>query len=374
MAGNGARFRARYTSRRCRPVSITLPMFSADYFEARDRFRHLAGERALALPLSVRDARESLSIDVAWLGGRDARRILLVTSGLHGVEGFAGSAVQCTVLRNAPDIAAGCALVLVHALNPWGFARLRRVNESNVDLNRNFVPAGERHAGAPALYRALDPLLNPRSPPRRDAFALRAALDALRLGVGACRQAIAEGQYELERGLFYGGRALEQGPALFLDWLRGALPHAERLLVLDLHTGLGPFGMQTLLAEPDMPAARVAHFAACLDARIQGGAGASDPGGFAARGSLAGAIRESMAHARPEFFTVEYGTCSGLRLLHALREENRCHHYGDATLEHPAKARLKEAFAPASPRWRRSVVTAGDALVRAAVRALDGER
>ncbi len=34
--------------------------------------------------------------------------------------------------------ASACAL-LVHALNPFGFAWLRRVNEDGVDLNRNFV-------------------------------------------------------------------------------------------------------------------------------------------------------------------------------------------------------------------------------------------
>jgi hypothetical protein len=28
--------------------------------------------------------------------------------------------------------------MLIHALNPFGFAWLRRVNEANVDLNRNF--------------------------------------------------------------------------------------------------------------------------------------------------------------------------------------------------------------------------------------------
>ena len=199
---------------------------------------------------------------------------------------------------------------------------------------------------------------------------MQAAAYALRLGLRACRQAIAEGQYEHARGLFYGGQALEPGPALFLDWARSTLAHAERLLVLDLHTGLGAFGAQTLLAEADMPAQRVAHFAACLDACIKGGAGARDPGGFAARGSLAGAIRAAMAYARPEFFTVEYGTCSGLRLLHALREENRWHHYGDGSAAHPATTRLREAFAPAAQSWRASVVSAGDALVRSAVRAL----
>jgi hypothetical protein len=348
-------------------------MFSTDYFEARDRFRHLAGERALSLPVSVRGARDALTIDIAWLGTSDAQRIVLATSGLHGVEGFAGSAVQCALLRDPPALAPGSALVLVHALNPWGFAQLRRVNENNVDLNRNFLPARTGYGGAPRLYPVLDPLLNPRSRPRRDGFLLRAAVHALRLGVRTCRQAIAEGQYEYPAGLFYGGRALEQGPARFLDWLRVTLPRAQRLLVLDLHTGLGRHGAQTLLAEPDMPAARVAYWARALDARIEGGAGATDPGGFSARGSLAGAIRQAAAQARPEFFTVDYGTCSGLKLLYALREENRWHHHGDRTLTHPAKARLKAAFAPASERWRAAVVRQGDALLRAAVRAFAAE-
>ena len=57
--------------------------------------------------------------------------------------------------------------VLLHALNPYGFAWLRRVNEHNVDLNRNFLLPGEAYRGSPAGYAALDPLLNPKSPPAR---------------------------------------------------------------------------------------------------------------------------------------------------------------------------------------------------------------
>jgi hypothetical protein len=341
-------------------------MFARDYYEARDRFRQLAGDRVDVLPLSVRGPRgEDLSIDIAWLGAQAPRRILLVTSGLHGVEGFAGSAVQCALLQDPPVPAADCALVLVHALNPWGFACLRRVNENNVDLNRNFLPAGAQYAGMPTLYPRLEGLLNPSSAPRADAFTLRAAGYALRYGFAACQQAIAGGQYECAHGLFYGGKHIEEGPARFTAWLRSAMASATRLLVLDLHTGLGRFGVQTLFAEPDMPAERVAWWARALAARIEGGAGATDPGGFAARGTLAGAVRECAAHASPEFFTVEYGTYSPLRILHALREENRWHRYGDGGL-HDAKRRLVEVFSPAAQRWREGVAVSGTQLVRAA--------
>jgi hypothetical protein len=261
----------------------------------------------------------------------------------------------------------------MHALNPWGFAHGRRVNERNVDLNRNFHVVAAYAQRMPTLYAALDPLLNPASAPRPDAFLLRAAGYVLRYGVRACRQAIAEGQDAFPRGLFYGGRELEEGPRRVLDWLRGHLAGAQRLLVLDLHTGLGRFGQQTLLAEPDMPHERVASLAHALGAHARGGAGRSDPGGFAAHATFAAALAPTLGHVQPEFFTVEYGTYSGLRVLYALREENRWHHYGDGSLSHAVKARLAETFAPASARWRSAAVSNGDRLLRAAAAAIARE-
>ena len=53
------------------------------------------------------------------------------------------------------------------SLNPYGFAHLRRVNEQNIDLNRNFLLPGERFEGADPTYASLDGLLNPTSPPQR---------------------------------------------------------------------------------------------------------------------------------------------------------------------------------------------------------------
>lgn len=143
-------------------------LFSPDYATARDRFRataHGAGVRLDSLPLAATGpADEALTIDVAWLGAGDARRILLHTSGLHGVEAFAGSAIQEALLACPPPLPAGCALILVHILNPWGMAWLRRTDENNVDLNRNFLRQGERWSGVPEAYRKIDRTLNPRSP------------------------------------------------------------------------------------------------------------------------------------------------------------------------------------------------------------------
>ena len=120
--------------------------FSPDYRSAREAFRTAAQRagaalQAYELPGQRGPNDESLSIDVARLGAADADRALVVISGTHGIEGFAGSGCQVGFLtdRLYEALPGSACVVLVHALNPYGFAWSRRVNEDGVDLNRNFV-------------------------------------------------------------------------------------------------------------------------------------------------------------------------------------------------------------------------------------------
>jgi uncharacterized protein DUF2817 len=341
--------------------------FSPDYAAARGRF--LAAARATgaileSLPLAATGpGGEELSIDVARLGSPDATRVLLHTSGLHGVEGFAGSAVQLAALERAPAVPAGGAIVLVHVLNPYGMAWLRRTNENNVDLNRNFLAPGERWAGAPALYSRLDPLLNPSTPPGPDRFRWRLAAIALRHGPRALKQAIAEGQYEFPRGLFFGGRALEPGPRLYLDFLRRSLERAEYLLAIDLHTGLGPRAGETLILEAGVGTTPAGKLERGLGGRLVDPAAGRAP--YRIRGGMGGALPAALPRARSDFLLQEIGTCPARTVLAALREENRCHHHGGQPT-HPAKQALLEAFRPSSPKWRRQAVEKGTRLLHAA--------
>ena len=91
-------------------------------------------------------SRPPLTIDVAVLGdAASAPAVFLHTSGTHGVEGFAGSAIQVAYLRSGRPPPANVALVLVHGVNAHGFAEGRRWTERGVDLNRNFI--GPRQGG-----------------------------------------------------------------------------------------------------------------------------------------------------------------------------------------------------------------------------------
>jgi len=91
--------------------------FSEDYITARQRFLDAANAiHALihTLPLtSPALDDQNLSITIAWLGSSDPSRALIHSSGLHGVEGFAGSAIQLALLEQRPSIPSDCAILVV---------------------------------------------------------------------------------------------------------------------------------------------------------------------------------------------------------------------------------------------------------------------
>ena len=345
--------------------------FSPDYATARERFRAAArrADAALfSLPLAERGPRsEPLSIEIARLGPARARRVLLHTSGLHGVEAYAGSAIQLALLGTRLSLPADTAIVFVHVLNPYGMAWLRRANEHNVDLNRNFT---DRHTeedegdGDTAVYAQLDALLNPRSPPRRDAFLLRAGVQVLRRGRRAVQQAIARGQYRFAHGLFYGGTALEPGPRQFVAWLAEHLAAARTVAALDVHTGLGPRGEDTLLVAAG--SSPPSGWAEALGKPLTDAAG-DDPTAYVVRGSLAEGVSRALPHATLHAVTQEFGTEPLLPIIAALRDENRWHLHGEGSVDHWSKRRLREALCPADIAWRRAVVQRGVAAATGAL-------
>ena len=140
--------------------------FAHNYADARAKFlaiaaRYGAPVRSYLNPLKGPED-EELATDTVWLGPADARRVMVLTSATHGIEGFCGSGCQIDWLLGAgparlPD---GVAALIVHAVNPYGFAWLRRVTEENVDLNRNGIDFGQpppANPGYAELREALSP-------------------------------------------------------------------------------------------------------------------------------------------------------------------------------------------------------------------------
>lgn len=355
--------------------------FSGDYVVARARFRRAAealGATLEAHPVGQRGPTgEDLTIDVALLGSERPTRTVVVSSGLHGVEGFVGSAVQhallCEDLREPGRIPPGTRVVLLHALNPYGFAWVRRVNERNVDLNRNFLRPGERFAGAPEGYADHDALLNPRRAPGRvSLFRLKAGLMIARHGLATLKNAVAGGQYDFPQGLFFGGSEPQRTQQI----LGAELPRwigaetTQRVYHVDFHSGLGPSGSYKLLVDHPPEADAVQELGRLFGRDVVQAWEPNVGVAYEITGGLGTWCQDRFPANRYEVLCAEYGTVPILQVIEALHLENRAHHWGGGPEEaatRRAKELLLEAFAPSSPAWRETVVPKGQQIVRRAL-------
>lgn len=339
-------------------------MFAQTYAEARDAFRAEAqatGGRLESLDVVEVEGHGMLTIDAAIFGPESSRAIV-ISSGLHGVEGFAGSAIQrqCIATGLPQDIR----VVLIHGLNPYGMACSRRVNENNVDLNRNFCADPAQFSGASDGYRMLEPFLNPTTPLAGfELVELRALWLILRHGMPTLKQAVAGGQYEFPQGVFYGGDRLQAGPEALLKALPAWLEGVERLVYIDVHTGLGKSGTYSLLVDHQDGSER--HLA-CREAfgpEVQpwmAGQGVA----YEITGGLPGAI-EALFGDAAEVLTQEFGTVPPIAVIKALRAENRATHWGGDLAA--ARAKLKRTFYPADERWKADILRGGAHVVARAV-------
>jgi hypothetical protein len=348
--------------------------FSPDYVTSRQRFREAAaasGGRLDALTLTATGPQgEDLTIDIAWFGSPDPRQVFVHSSGLHGVEAFAGSAIQLQWLKEGmPALPEHAAIVIVHTLNPYGMAWLRRFNENNVDLNRNFREPGDFAPEPLPYWNTVNALLNPPTPPGRDRFYLRAAWLVLRHGMPSLRQAIGGGQRLNPKGLFFGGDALEEGPSKLQDFMKEHLAGAERIVAIDVHTGLGRHGEDRLLVDSaSTPAGVYRAMDNVFGNRME--PQSKDGVAYTVRGAQQDLYFRSFPTAEVYFAFQEFGTCHPLRVVWALREENRWHLHGGLgnkgirRIRHPAKKTLLEVFSPKDPKWRQAVLKRGREVIQ----------
>ncbi len=344
-------------------VASDISTFSVDHATARQRFRQAAlklGWQVETHPIdAVGPDGEELAFDVACSTTGDPEKVLVVSSGVHGVEGFFGSAVQVALLeRWASATPPSTRCVFLHGLNPYGFSWLRRFDENNVDPNRNFLLPGEPFEGVPEGYSRLDAFLNPRRPPSRlEPFTLKALWLIARHGMPALQQAVAGGQYRYPQGLFFGGA----GPSRTHQLLAANMPRwlggSKSVAHLDFHTGLGSSGSCKLLIDyplsPRQENCLTKWFGADSFEPLDVHGIAHKPQGGFGRWCVSSGLAPDYL-----FACAEFGTYRPVQVLAGLRAENQAHHWGtpSASSTVRAKERLKELFCPASDDWRSKVL------------------
>jgi hypothetical protein len=352
--------------------------FAPSYARARVQFLEGAAAAGMAIrshnhPLPGVDG-ETLAMDVALDGAADARRLLIVSSACHGVEGFCGSGVQVFATHDAEwrqhARDAGVAVLYIHALNPHGFSFQRRVTNENVDLNRNFQDFS-RPLPVNQPYAELHPLLLPAQWP--PTAGNHAAIDGwiATHGLPAFQTAVSQGQYQWADGLFYGGASPTWSHRTLREVLRTHGRAARRIAWIDLHTGLGPSGVgERIFACRDDAAAlqRARSWWGRAETPVTSIYDGSSTSALLT-GLMWSVVYEECPQAEYTGIALEYGTLPFTDVLQALRADHWLHQHPDAAadLRLSIRQQMKDAFYTDTDAWRAQVVVqARQALFQAA--------
>jgi hypothetical protein len=198
-----------------------------------------------------------LMIDWLWAHARSKQTLVIVSTAEHGIEGYAGAAMLKIFIEDfAPRLTPETTgLLLIHGLNPWGMKHHRKVNEHNVDLNRNFV-----------FDEGFDPGINPEFLRVEDFLNPQKSLGSLELetirflgsvvkqivtsGIPAITRAALLGQHHTPNGFYYGGTEHQEGTRVAMGLYRRALEEYQSVIQIDMHTGYGPRYQMSIIMSP----------------------------------------------------------------------------------------------------------------------------
>ena len=310
---------------------------------------------------------EPLCIDVAVVGSLNSGKVLLSSSGIHGVEGYPGSAIQLAVMDDLSkqEPFKDHAIIFIHIINPYGMAWFRRFNENNVDLNRNFLKRDQEYSGVPDGYENVREFINPEVvPPRKERwFKLKAFRLIMKYGFSNLKQCIAEGQYEYPKSIQYGGKELQPGPNLLLNWLDKKLKGVSKVWAIDLHTGLGPSGHDTLLVSAGMNEEKYSQLEELFPRHVE----SLDPHsgvGYKIVGDLHQGLEDRYDGIEWVSITQEFGTFKPLQVLKASRAENQWTQWGIYSDQvearrHWSREQMLRTFNPRDEVWQAKITYRG---------------
>ena len=320
---------------------------------------------------------EELTID--WIsspGLKENARLLLFTTGEHGIEGYVGSAMlqrfihAYLPLLNPDDTG----ILLVHAINPWGMRYKRRTNANNVDLNRNFVISlDEIDPDFNPGYTRLDAFLNPNKPVRNFflsnlAFLTRLSAYSLTMGLSTLRRTTLLGQYRHPKGIHAGGDCLQEETCVLMDLYRKAYAQYSQIVHLDMHTGYGPRYQMSLVNSALDPTSS-AEYVQRFDYPLVVAATAEEF--YDIRGDMIdyvyALVQKEFPHKRFYATSFEFGTygLSTGALIKTLRSmifENQVHWHGasNSGLQNRIQQDFQELFFPEEEKWRTKAIADAD--------------
>ena len=362
-------------------VSFKESHFKNDYAESTKNFLETTNQVLQSNQKAQLTKFENLNNQIPilyWPTSSQKNNLIVLISGVHGAEGFVGSAVQNHILEyhlknNSPK---PYDLLIVHGFNPYGMINKRRVNENNMDLNRSFVINREQHKPDDSSYLLLDDFLNPTDSPNpfiwgKIEFIGLSIYNIVKYKLENLRRSILQGQYSNEKGLFYGGSQNPyQQQLLQLIYDRYMIQY-KNILVIDLHTGYGEKGRLHLLSNDFISLTadqNRSHKIRLTDIFSENNINFSDEKNFyKVNGEMVGYLNHlnfQNSAINSAVITFEYGTLDSQKTygsIESLRRmvlENQNHWHGQNNSESSIKikSQFEDMFNPQDNVWRKQII------------------
>jgi hypothetical protein len=362
-------------------MTETQALFPETYEASRERFRNnLPAVQAMWPQARLFQYKlsgdEDLTIDWIYSEALESNeKILLFTTGEHGVEGYVGSAMlQRFIEHHMPKLdPRKTGILLVHAINPWGMKHHRRGTAKNVDLNRTFIWNDGFDPTFNPDYDKIHAFLSPASTIKNIAIDNLKYMVGLfwhiaRMGMRNFRYALLLGQYRHAQGLYYGGTETPEETRTLMELYRIAFSQYDQVLHLDMHTGYGP-RYQMSLVNSALDKESSEYFVKRFNYPLVVAATADEF--YAIRGDMIDYIYSLRHNEFPnkklyatsfEFGTLGdtwYGLFQSPRVM---IHENRAYWHGAQNADILAKAKhgFEELFYPEAEDWREKAVKDAD--------------
>jgi hypothetical protein len=350
----------------------------ADFLKKADELSmQFRGTEKLAIPVPTKLGTE-LFVDVFYVPSLKASNNLIVIScGIHGVEGYAGSAIQRLVMGKylTTENLQNTGVLLIHAMNPYGFNYIRRVTENNVDMNRNCDNTTELFSHKNEGYTKLYTFINPDKPAslgscQNRLFVERAILKIVKATMPVLRQAVLQGQYSYPEGLYFGGNEFEPQLVALKPVLAKYAALYDKIIHIDLHTGYGERGKMHLFPNP----AKSPEVKTGIEKLYEGYQ--IDWGDTKDFYTITGDFSDLIGKMFPDKLvipmTLEFGTMDSQKTMGSLRSiqnmilENEGFHHGykNKRSERKIKEWILEMYAPTSLVWRTMVMQQSDKVMK----------
>lgn len=321
---------------------------------------------------------QELFVDVVYIPAQKAsERLLILSSGTHGIEGYVGNAVQEMFIERflTSDLLENTGVLLIHGLNPYGFKYKRRVTENNVDLNRNSDTDPTLYNTINSGYADLYDFLNPTTPVRYGSlgnkfFVVKAIRKIIQASLPVLRQAVLQGQYSFPDGLYFGGNKREPHIEQLATILERFSKPYPVVMNIDLHTGYGERGKLHFFPNPisnqDLREKTESVFSG-----YQIDWGDSDDF-YTITGDFSGYITKLIGNKTHIPMTFEYGTMDSqktmgsIRSIHNMILENQGVHHGYRKDKDQRKVEknILEMYYPSDPEWRNKIMIQTEEVFR----------